>query len=181
MTPEIERLLELVSQVPAGERAQILQRECTDPAVRAEVESLLPYYTGSDSWMQTALEEMQRSVQRGAELTPGDVVGTFRIVSLIGVGGMGAVYLATRVDGAFDQEVAIKVVPSANAAFLLERFERERRILAMLNHPNIARILDGGRRPTGCLTSPWSTWTENRSMPSASTTAWRCASGWICS
>ncbi|MFN7999270.1 MAG: serine/threonine-protein kinase [Bryobacteraceae bacterium] len=149
MSPEIARLLESVSQTPSAGRAEFLERECPDPEIRAEVESLLPFYTRSESWIAPALEEMGRSMHGTPELSPGDLVGAYRIVSLIGVGGMGAVYLATRMDGAFEQDVAIKVVPSANASFLLERFERERRILALLNHPNIARILDGGHAPNG--------------------------------
>jgi eukaryotic-like serine/threonine-protein kinase len=149
MNPEVERLLERVTQTPEAGRAEFLERECLDPQVRAEVESLLPFYTGSASCFDLSLQEIARSVRRAPELSPGDVAGAYRIISLIGIGGMGAVYLAVRVDGAFEQEVAIKVVPSANAAFLLERFERERRILGLLNHPNIARILDGGEAPNG--------------------------------
>jgi hypothetical protein len=144
-----ERLLELVAKIPAASRAEFLEGQCADSQVRVEVESLLPFYTDSEPWFEHSVHEIARSVRRVPELSPGDIAGAYRILSLIGIGGMGAVYLAERVDGAFQQEVAIKVVPSANAAFLLERFERERRIVALLNHPNIARILDGGEGPNG--------------------------------
>ena len=149
MNPEVERLLERVAQTPTVGRPEFLERECLDPQVRAEVESLLRFYTCSESWFDHSVQAIARYVRRVPELSPGDMAGAYRIISLIGIGGMGAVYLAVRVDGAFEQEVAIKVVPSSNAAFLLERFEGERRILGLLNHPNIARILDGGQGPNG--------------------------------
>ncbi|MEM8995873.1 MAG: protein kinase, partial [Acidobacteriota bacterium] len=85
----------------------------------------------------------------GAEATPepeallGVDVGQFRLDALIGLGGMGAVYLASRTDG-FDQRVAIKLVQSRRRPMTLQRFLAERQILADLTHPHIARLLDGG-------------------------------------
>lgn len=77
-------------------------------------------------------------------------VGAYRVTGLIGQGGMGAVYKAKRVRGDFDHEVAIKVVkPGVFSESLTERFERERQILASLNHPHIARLLDGGQLEDG--------------------------------
>jgi serine/threonine protein kinase len=149
MNAQVERLLELAAQLPVEERNGFLANECCDPEIRAEVESLLPFYAGTSAYFEAAVQGVARTAQRSFELSPGDIAGAYRIVSLIGRGGMGAVYLARRADGAFEQDVAIKVVQSANASFLLERFERERRILALLDHPNIARILDGGRGPNG--------------------------------
>ena len=108
MSSEIEHLLEMASLLPPADRQQFLERECGDEAIRAEVQSLLPFYTRSESWFEAPVEEMRHSVQRAPELSPGDVVGAFRILSLIRVGGMGAVYLACRVDGVFEQDVAIK-------------------------------------------------------------------------
>ncbi|HEX7369378.1 MAG TPA: serine/threonine-protein kinase [Rhodanobacteraceae bacterium] len=87
-----------------------------------------------------------------SELKPGQTLGAFRIEKELGRGGMGIVYLATRVDGAYDQSVAIKWqpmgVPTAPAA---ERFRHERQALASLRHPHIARILDGGCSDDGHL------------------------------
>lgn len=85
-------------------------------------------------------------------LTAGDRVGAFRLVERIGAGGMGVVFLAERVDGGFDQRVALKLLarPRGDAASI-RLFERERELLARLEHPNIARLIDGGlteeRRP----------------------------------
>ena len=72
------------------------------------------------------------------------------IVAEIGQGGMGEVYRAERIDGQFDQQVAIKLVRvGMGSAFIVERFLHERQILATLNHPNIARLLDGGTTDDG--------------------------------
>lgn len=80
-------------------------------------------------------------------------VGPWRILERIGQGGMGAVYRGERADGAFKREVAIKLLPlSLQDPDMIRRFEQERRIAARLDHPNIARLLDGGSAEDG---SPW--------------------------
>ena len=72
-------------------------------------------------------------------------IGAYRIVDMIGRGGMGAVYLGERDAGDFEHKVAIKVIRAGSMRMsLVERFNRERQILASLNHPNIARLFDGG-------------------------------------
>ena len=77
-------------------------------------------------------------------------IGPYEIVAEIGQGGMGEVYRAVRIDGQFDQQVAIKLVRvGMGSAFVVERFLHERQILATLNHPNIARLLDGGTTDDG--------------------------------
>lgn len=79
-------------------------------------------------------------------------IGPYRILRELGAGGMGLVYLAQRSDGQFHQEVALKVVRQANVfPSLVEKFMRERQILAHLNHPGIARLLDGGTTEEGVL------------------------------
>ncbi|MEP6904173.1 MAG: serine/threonine-protein kinase, partial [Actinomycetota bacterium] len=76
--------------------------------------------------------------------------GNYKIIREIGAGGMGAVFLASRADGEFSQQVAIKLIRQAIAEReIIERFKRERQILANLNHPNIAKLLDGGVSVTG--------------------------------
>jgi tetratricopeptide (TPR) repeat protein len=80
------------------------------------------------------------------ELASGDRLGAYRIEELLGRGGMGAVYRATRVDDAFTKTVAIKIMSTGLG---LEAFRRERQILATLEHPNIVRLLDGGTTPHG--------------------------------
>ncbi len=77
-------------------------------------------------------------------------IGPYRILRELGHGGMGAVYLAERADGQFHKQVAIKLVhPQLSTEEILRRFRNERQILAVLNHPNIARLLDGGTTEDG--------------------------------
>jgi len=92
---------------------------------------------------------LQHDLVDNAEDTLGLRVGAYRITRLLGVGGMGVVYLAERADGKFSQQVALKVVQAGIGASARERFERERRILAGLIHPNIALLYDGGELPDG--------------------------------
>src|ERR1035438_299591 len=74
----------------------------------------------------------------------------YKLIREIGHGGMGTVYLAERVDGVYSKQVAIKLVsPGSNSGEILERFRRERQILASLDHPNIARLIDGGSTEEG--------------------------------
>ncbi len=75
----------------------------------------------------------------------GKIIGKYRIIKQIAEGGMGAVFLAERADGQFNQKVALKIIkPGMNSAEIIKRFGIERQILASLQHPNIARLLDGG-------------------------------------
>ena len=77
-------------------------------------------------------------------------IGPFRILHRIGSGGMGDVYLALRADDAFNKRVAIKLVKAGvDREEILQRFRHERQILAALDHPNIARLLDGGTTEEG--------------------------------
>ena len=76
-------------------------------------------------------------------------IGPYRIVRPLGHGGMGSVYLAERDDGAFRQQVAIKLIHPSSLPDSAHRFRQERQILADLQHPHIARLLDGGETPDG--------------------------------
>jgi serine/threonine-protein kinase len=106
--------------------------------------------TALDHWSAinaTALAELS------APLPPGTMVGAWRLVGIAGSGGMGTVYEAERADGAFDLRAALKIVRHVgDVALLSERLRRERAILATLDHPHIARLLDGGITDTGL---PW--------------------------
>ncbi|MET0226321.1 MAG: serine/threonine-protein kinase, partial [Dokdonella sp.] len=85
----------------------------------------------------------------GTELGSGDLLGVWRLQRRLGQGGMGAVYLAERADGHFEQLAAIKLIRGTPDAQALIQFARERQILAALQHPHIARLLDGGATPGG--------------------------------
>ena len=90
---------------------------------------------------------------RGTELSAGEQVGAWRVVRRVGMGGMGAVYRAERAEGAFQQTVALKIVKRGlDSHEILRRFRVERQILAGLEHPNVARLVDGGLTDDGL---PW--------------------------
>ncbi|HVV97977.1 MAG TPA: serine/threonine-protein kinase [Rhodanobacteraceae bacterium] len=102
-----------------------------------------------------ATEVSARAVPRSragateTELGEGDRLGAWRLVRKLAQGGMGAVYLAERADGHFEQQAAIKLIRGRPNDEMLLHFARERQILATLQHPNIARLLDGGATPGG--------------------------------
>src|SRR5690606_5562075 len=99
-----------------------------------------------DSGMTARLREAASRVATPAQA---ERLGPYRLVREIGSGGMGTVFLAERVDDAFDQRVAIKLLRGVPTREATERMRRERQILADLNHPNIARLLDGGSTDDG--------------------------------
>lgn len=157
MTPErwqrIKDVFSAASVLPDTERRAFLADACLDdPELRSEVESLL----------QAHAQEIAIVDRPAAALLPGDMIppvpdrwlgrriGSYEIVSLIARGGMGAVYRARRVDEAYEKDVAIKLVSGgAYGSFVLRRLQAERQILAGLEHPNIARLLDGGATDDG--------------------------------
>jgi serine/threonine-protein kinase len=91
-------------------------------------------------------EDSSESVHAGA---PGDTLGPYRLVREIGRGGMATVFEAERADGAFQRTVAVKILRGLEKGELARRFQAERQILSSLEHPNIARLLDGGTSPDG--------------------------------
>jgi tRNA A-37 threonylcarbamoyl transferase component Bud32/tetratricopeptide (TPR) repeat protein len=141
MTPQhwrsVELLFNQVADAPAGERTEILG--AADPDLRREVERLL----AADSHPTEAINAAIDGVR---ELLLPARFGPYRVTGLAGRGGMGAVYRAIRDDGVFEKQVAIKVMHTGLDA---GRFRQERAILASLEHPNIARLLDGGETDTG--------------------------------
>ncbi len=122
-------------------REQYLVSACAgDQQLQAEVESLL-YSATQEGPPVAAPAGAPERVMR---------LGPYRIVRELGRGGMGVVFLAVRDDGAFRKNVALKLlIPDENAALFADRFRQERQVLAGLEHPNIARILDGGDAPNG--------------------------------
>ncbi|HXJ68827.1 MAG TPA: serine/threonine-protein kinase, partial [Verrucomicrobiae bacterium] len=116
-----------------------------DAALAREVRSLLSAHEQASGFLAGP---PATPPARGA--SPGDRLGPYRLVEEIGRGGMGVVFRATRDDGDFTREVAIKLIaPELRSDEVLKRFRAERQILAMLEHPHIARLLDGGTAPDG--------------------------------
>jgi tetratricopeptide (TPR) repeat protein/tRNA A-37 threonylcarbamoyl transferase component Bud32 len=159
MTPErwkqIAEIFQTVVERPAAERASFLTKICgPDQELRREVESLLAHES-EDSFIQNPIgHAAQALTQAPADDMADDMIGrrlgAYRVTRLIGHGGMGAVYEALRDDAQFEQRVAVKVIRRGmETAFARERFLRERQILASLEHPHIARLLDGGATADG--------------------------------
>jgi tetratricopeptide (TPR) repeat protein/tRNA A-37 threonylcarbamoyl transferase component Bud32 len=148
----VEEIFALVADLPPGERAAALARECGgDPALRAEVASLIAASEGSSTFVRDVVSEEAGELAGAKESAwIGRRLGPWRITGVLGRGGMGAVYEARRDDGAFRQRVAVKMIRAGlDSETGRRRFLDERQILAHLNHPNIARLLDGGETADG--------------------------------
>jgi len=143
----LDSLLDALLDLPAGERLRRLESlPATDPRVRAEVERLLRTDADAGEFLcaPAALPDPGSQEDCLTNLR----LGAWRLGREVGRGGMGVVYEARRVSGDFDQRVAVKLL-QWGADSTLARFEAERRILAKLDHPGIARLLDGGASPDG--------------------------------
>ena len=129
------------------DRDAFVRESCADDSLRIELDRLLAAHDRAGSFLDgSALASF------GEDLTAwaGRRLGVYEIAHEIGRGGMGVVFLATRVDELFRKQVAIKVLRSnLDGRELLDRFRRERQILASLDHPNIARLIDGGTTEEG--------------------------------
>jgi eukaryotic-like serine/threonine-protein kinase len=140
-----------IVDLPVSERDAVLTRECGgDVMLRLEVESLLKADTVGEGAIATAIgAEVSALLEDHAPLI-GARVGSYRLLREIGRGGMGSVYLGERDDEHYQKLVAIKVVKRGmDSAEVLARFRHERQILAGLEHPYIARLIDGGTTSDG--------------------------------
>jgi tetratricopeptide (TPR) repeat protein len=157
MTPERWRRVKDVFFAASGlqpaERRPTLEAACgDDPELLAEVESLLDAHDAAEAIVDTSASARLRNdaTLHDAGSWTGRRIGAYEITALLAHGGMGDVYRARRVDEQFEKEVAIKLVPGGlHAAFILQRLRTERQILASLEHPNIARLIDGGATEDG--------------------------------
>lgn len=154
MTPdkwkEVKQILEDALELPKAERDAFVASRCGgDSELRLEVESLLAAdNTRADMLESEAASTVFSPKASGGRI--GDRVGPYEILSELGTGGMGVVFLARRADGAFDQTVALKLIKRGmDSDAILKRFVNERQILATLEHPNIAHLIDGGTTDDG--------------------------------
>jgi serine/threonine protein kinase len=151
---QVREILDQTIALPATERSSYLDKACAgDSELRAEVESLLSSHERAGTVflknpaidLKSTLSDMDRRAERS-----GRRIGVYQIMEEIGHGGMGEVYRAIRADGQYDKQVAIKLVRvGLDSPTLLGRFRHERQILASLDHPNIARLHDGGTTEDG--------------------------------
>ena len=153
----VEQLCQEALEHDESQQEAFLDAACKrDPELRREVESLLAHRQRANTFLEApavqlaanALCEIQSAGD--ASRTIGRLVSHYRILEKIASGGMGDVYLGERADGTYDKKVAIKIIPGARSSdYFLERFRNERQILAGLEHPNIARLIDGGTTEEG--------------------------------
>jgi len=149
---KIESIVDEALTLSGRERETYIAEQCTNDAVllghvtqllneikEADENSFLEFK--SDNFRKIANSQQFKKV----EYAKGDAIGPYQVEAIIASGGMGSVYKAKRADGAFEMEVAIKFIKTQNYnRETLRRFELEQKILAKLQHPNIARLLDGG-------------------------------------
>jgi tetratricopeptide (TPR) repeat protein/predicted Ser/Thr protein kinase len=148
----IEEIFAAASELDGAERAGYVEQACAgDTALRREVDSLLESDLGftasvADLIRKEAEELAGESLEAGA----GRRIGPYRLLRLIGKGGMGLVYLGVLEAEDFQKPVAIKLIKRGmDSELMVDRFRRERQILARLDHPYIARLLDAGSTPSG--------------------------------
>ena len=145
---KIDELIDAALEVEPAKRAVFLDQACgDDPALRAEVDSLLAAYHEAEDFIESpALEVAARSLAEDSILSvTGKTISHYRIISLLGEGGMGEVYLGH--DGRMNRKVAIKLLPAqfTQSPERIARFQRESRAASALNHPNIITIYEIGR------------------------------------
>jgi eukaryotic-like serine/threonine-protein kinase len=148
---QVKQLLDEAIALDVSERDVFLDRRCAaDTDLRREVESLLSSHEQAGTgFLKTPAVDL-KTAAAASPARDGRRIGVYRIIEEIGHGGMGEVYRAVRADGQFTKEVAIKLVRGGfDTGSLVERFRNERQILASLDHPNIARLLDGGTTEEG--------------------------------
>ncbi|MCU0226734.1 MAG: serine/threonine protein kinase [Bryobacterales bacterium] len=157
MTPDrwqlVTALFDKAARLPLAQRDAFLVAACgADTALLNEVRSLLEVHTDDPEYLeQSALASHGDVLEEAIEAqTREDRVGPYQLIRKIGAGGMGSVYLAERADDEFRKQVAIKFIRGgAMRENAIKRFRRERQILARLEHPGIARLLDGGTTDKG--------------------------------
>jgi tetratricopeptide (TPR) repeat protein len=150
-----EELFDELVELPEPDRARRLDGlRAEDGELAARLERLLAADAASTGFLDRPTLDLLGEAPDGEmeepQLPAGAIIGSWRVVSLLGRGGMGEVYLAERTEPGFAQRVALKVIKRGmDSRAIVRRFLRERQILARLDHPHLARLLDGGTAPDG--------------------------------
>jgi serine/threonine protein kinase len=155
--PKVKEIFSAALELKPHERVSFLKKACaTDENLRREVLALLSAHDASGDFIQNPavvdvgfmVNDVSKDTNHSA--VAGRHIGTYEIIRELGRGGMGAVYLASRADESFDKRVALKLIKRGmDSDAIIKRFVMERQILANLDHPNIARLIDGGTTDDG--------------------------------
>jgi len=150
MDYDVESLFGDVADLTVDERERYFDQRQVPPAVRAEVTALCRFDAHNASLTDCISEIASQVLRRDCAPADGEACGPYKLVRLLGKGGMGTVFLAERADGEVTQKVAIKfILGGSDHPSRRDRFLRERQILASLNHPGIARLFDAGHSAAG--------------------------------
>jgi eukaryotic-like serine/threonine-protein kinase len=144
---QIREVFHAAVEMSHEQRVIYLDQACADAEIRQEVQSLLDSHGEAADLLEDPSLTLSESFTTSDQADPwiGEFIGPYQVIARIGQGGMGAVYRAVRVDEHYVKQVAIKVVkPGVAGEQYLRRFKNERQIMASLDHPNIARLLDAG-------------------------------------
>jgi len=151
--------------LPPDERAAYLEKKfASDARSLTEIQALLQAYKKADGFMASpAFEQVREGLSESSQLEEKSPIGPYKLLRELGHGGMGTVYLAIRDDEVVKKQVAIKIIQSGmENETIAQRFRTERQALATLEHPNIARFLDGGFTEDGRPIMRWSTSRESQ-------------------
>lgn len=150
---QVDAMLDAVLEIAPADRSDFLNDKCGDDEnLRLQVKKLLATMEKAEDFLEASpVESVFRAFEEeSSENLIGRQIGVYRLIRLIGQGGMGSVFLASRIDKEFRKEVAVKIVSSLwHSDEIKDNFRRERQILARLEHENIARLLDGGTTEEG--------------------------------
>ena len=152
--PREETLFQSAAALPGPERAAFLDRECAgDPALRARLDTLLAAHEQSDGVLASRAEATRPTITLDLPDLPdpavGMTIGRYKLLEKLGEGGCGVVYVAEQTEPV-RRRVALKVIKlGMDTKQVVARFEAERQALAMMDHPNIAKVLDAGTTEAG--------------------------------
>lgn len=145
---QVRQLFDQVCELPAEQWEPALARLSGDPQMIARTLRLLQAQTRELGQLRQQVSELLHHAEQAVP-AEGDLLGPWRLQQCLARGGMGMVYLAGRADGMYSQQVAVKLLPAMGGQAVAARLVAERRILASLQHPNIARLYDGGSTEAG--------------------------------
>jgi WD40 repeat protein/serine/threonine protein kinase len=148
--PDIEAIFFVAQHKGAADRAAYLDEVCGDDlALRQRVEQFLRVQAEIGSFLEASVPHLGPTIEEPVRERPGTVIGPYRLMEQIGEGGMGLVFVAEQQDPV-RRKVALKVIkPGMDSREVIARFEAERQALALMDHPNIAHVHDGGTTPSG--------------------------------